>query len=379
MRFRANARSVVRTGLNMHLMDRRDFLKAAGAGFAAALAPGALHALEAAGAAFAAACQHRDGTYGVAVLSEDFTILSSTKLPDRGHDVTFDPKTRRAVVFARRPGTFAVVFDHTKHKPPLTITSAAGRHFFGHGVFSPDGGLLYATENDFENAAGMIGVYDAKGDFRRIGEFPTHGVDPHEMMLMPDGRTLAIANGGIETHPDFGRAKLNLSTMKPSMVFVDRMSGDLVEQHFLPPDLHQLSIRHMDIDAAGSVWFGCQYEGPSADRPLLFGKARQGANLQLLDMPEKILGGLRNYIGSVASNSSAGTIAVSSPQGNCLVVIDATTGTVRSTSSLREVCGIAPDRAAFMATTGTGEVIGSSGNAAQMPDYVWDNHLLRIS
>ncbi len=25
-----------------------------------------------------------------------------------------------------------------------------------------------------------------------------------------DGRTLAIANGGIETHPDFGRAELNI-------------------------------------------------------------------------------------------------------------------------------------------------------------------------
>ena len=44
----------------------------------------------------------------------------------------------------------------------MTIPSIEGRHFFGHGVFSPDGKLLYATENDFEAARGVIGVYDVR-------------------------------------------------------------------------------------------------------------------------------------------------------------------------------------------------------------------------
>ena len=54
----------------------------------------------------------RDGAYGVGVLSEAGKLLFTSPLPDRGHDVTFDPTPRRSVVFARRPGTFAVVFDH---------------------------------------------------------------------------------------------------------------------------------------------------------------------------------------------------------------------------------------------------------------------------
>lgn len=362
----------------MRLIDRRVFLKAAGAGFIASLSPQSLHAVEAADAVFATAYQRRDGAYGVAVLSEDRRIVFSADLPERGHDVTFDPVSQRAVVFARRPGTFAVVFDHTERKQPLTITSIEGRHFFGHGVFSPDGKLLYATENDFENAAGMIGVYDASDGFRRVGEFPTHGMDPHELLLMPDGRTLAIANGGIETHPDFGRAKLNLTTMKPSLVFIDRISGDLIEEHLLPPALHQLSIRHMDIDAGGAVWFGCQYEGPASDQPLLVGKAKPGSDLALIDMPQDVLGGLRNYVGSVAANPGAGTVAVSSPQGNSMAIIDVATGEVSSSLALKEVCGLAPDQSAFMATTGTGEIVDPKGEALDMQDYVWDNHLLRI-
>ena len=183
------------------------------------------------------------------------------------------------MVFARQPGTFAVVFDHSGRDAPLTIASITGRHFFGHGVFSPDGALLYATENDFDNAAGVVGVYDARAKFNRIGEFPTYGMGPHELLLLGDGRTIAIANGGIETHPDYGRAELNIATMKPSYVLVDRVTGDLIEKHELPAALHQLSIRHMDADPIRHRLVrlpvpGAGHRSAAAGRPR---RARQGS------------------------------------------------------------------------------------------------------
>jgi hypothetical protein len=360
------------------LIDRRDFLKAAGAGFLASLSAPASAATAKADAVFATAFQQRDGSYGAALLSQDGRLLHRIALPERGHDVTFDPVSRRSVVFARQPGTFAVLFDHAGRTEPVTIASAPGRHFYGHGLFSPDGRLLYATENDFDAAAGMVGVYDATDGFRRIGEFPTHGVGPHEMLLMPDGRTLAVANGGIETHPDFGRAKLNIPTMQPSLVFLDRESGALLESHVLPPSLHQLSIRHMAVAADGRVWFGCQHEGPASERPALVGIAGPGEELALIDMPKDVLSGLRNYVGSVAANIEAGTVAVSSPQGNSLVVLDARQRKVVAATKLVEVCGIAPEKDGFLASTGTGTLIDVTGDETSAPDFVWDNHLLRI-
>lgn len=360
------------------LVDRRVFLKAVGGAFVAGLTPRASMALDDADAVFATAYVDRQGRHGIAVLSEAGNLISAFPLPDRGHDISFDPVSRRSVAFARRPGTFAVVFDDAGLAAPLTITAAPGRHFFGHGVFSPDGRLLYATEHDIDGAAGLVGVYDATGGFVRVGEFPTHGMDPHEILLMPDGRTLAVANGGIETHPDFGRAKLNLSTMKPSLAFLDRHTGALVESHELAPELHQLSIRHMDLDGEGRVWFGCQYEGPALDRPPLVGMARPGEELSLLDMPPDILSGFRNYIGSVAANRAAGTVAISSPQGNRMAVIDATTGKVVADRVLTEVCGIAADHDGYLATTGEGRIIRPSGEDACLPDHVWDNHVARL-
>jgi hypothetical protein len=363
-----------RTGLT----DRRDFLKAAGVTFLSSLAPRALADTLAADAVFATAYRRRDGAHGAAILSEDGKILHTIDLPERGHDIAFDPVTGRSVVFARQPGTFFVAFVPTGRAPPVTVQSVAGRHFFGHGAFSRDGALLYATENDFDNAAGMVGVYDANAGFVRIGEFPTYGVGPHELLLLDDGRTIAIANGGIETHPDFGRAKLNLSTMRPSFVLVDRSNGDLMEKHELPPELHQLSIRHMDADGAGTVWFGCQHEGPATERPALVGCAARGKELELIGMEPEVLAGFRNYIGSVAANNDAGTIAVTSPQGDCLAVIETASGRIVSTRRLTEVCGVAPDHAGFMATTGTGGIIFPDGRTFGKDEFVWDNHARRI-
>jgi hypothetical protein len=371
-------RSMANRRAPSRLIDRRDFLRAAGAGFLATLSPRVFAATLATDAVFATAFQKRDGSYGAAILSEEGKLLRSIDLPDRGHDITYDPVSRRSVVFARQPGTFAVVFDHAGGTGPITVASTEGRHFYGHGAFSQDGMLLYATENDFDNAAGMVGVYDAHDNFRRVGEFPTHGVGPHELILLGDGRTLAICNGGIETHPDFGRAKLNVATMKPNFAVIDRLTGDLLERHELPPDLHQLSIRHMAMDQAGTIWFGCQHEGSSSERPQLVGTAKRGRALKLLEMPPEVLGGFRNYIGSVAANPSAGTVGVSSPQGNCYAIIEAATGKIVATQDLTEVCGIAPDNAGYFATTGVGDLVPQVGSARRDPDYVWDNHMLRI-
>ncbi len=362
----------------MNLVDRRRFLRAAGAGFALSLLPSGAEALAKSDAVFATAYQRRDGGYGVAVLSERSELIHAIALPDRGHDVTFDPASGRAAVFARQPGTFMIVFDHTGRSSPMTIAAVEGRHFYGHGVFSPDGALLYATENDFDNAAGVVGVYDARNGFDRIGEFATHGIGPHEMVLLGDGRTLAIANGGIETHPDFGRSKLNIATMKPSFVLVDRLTGDLVEKHELPPALHQLSIRHMDIDADGTIWFGCQHEGPASETPPLVGMARRGEELSMLDMAQEDRLALRNYVGSVAANRKAGTIAVSSPQGNCLAVIDTRARRLRELRRLVEVCGLAPHQDDYLMSTGTGVLVDSDHSAKSFADYAWDNHILRI-
>lgn len=362
------------------MWQRRAFLKAAGAGFAASLMPRGAAALERAGLVFASSIQKKAGGYAAALVSEAGTLISSVDLPDRGHDLTFSPTTGQAVVFARQPGTFAVVFDPTGAVAPQTIASIEGRHFFGHGAFSPDGKLLYATENDFENARGVIGIYDVAGGFRRIGEFDTFGTGPHEMLLMPDGETFVIANGGIETHPDYGRAELNIETMDPSVAFVDRKTGGLIGQLRLETGLHKLSIRHMAFDAQGRVWFGCQFRGDADERPQLVGYATRDGDIRLIELPEGALGDLRNYVGSLAASTDGTIIGVSSPEGNTILAIDPATGAVIEALSMRNGCGIAGDGAGLLASSGDGQLGGFAGSTTPRIglELLFDNHLRRV-
>lgn len=78
-------------------------------------------------------------------------------------------------------------------------------------MFSADGGTLFTTENRYATGKGRIGVWDAADGFRRIGEFASGGIGPHDVKQMGDA--LIAANDGVRTHPDSGRQQLNRETM----------------------------------------------------------------------------------------------------------------------------------------------------------------------
>ncbi len=363
-------------------IDRRTFLALAAA---AGLAPRAgLAAGPEAGALFLSA-RRNAGAFEVVVIDEAGRERLVIPLEARGHSFAIDAGGRRAVAFARQPGRFAIAFDIAGAAPPRPFAAEPDRHFFGHGIFADADRLLIATENDYDGERGVAGVYDATGGMRRIGEFATGGLDPHEVVLMPDGRTLCVANGGILTHPDYGKLELNLETMAPSLAYVDVATGDLLETVALPHELHKLAFHHLAVDGFGTVWFGGQYHGPGHDSPPVVGRHRRGREIEMFTGPADVLRGLSNYIGSVAVDASGEIVATSSPVGGTVAYWDAATGRSLGTTALKDGCGVAPGaRDDFRLTSGYGE-IAEAGPAERLEeirpaggDVAWDNHLRRV-
>lgn len=308
-------------------------------------------------------------------------------MPDRGHSFAIDAPRGRAVAFGRQPGFFAIAFDMAGKQPLLTMQAAEGRHFFGHGVYSPDGKLMVATENNYEAGHGVLGLYDASGggQYRRLSEFPTHGVGPHEVVLMPDGRTLCVANGGILTHPDYGKLQLNADTMQPSLAYIDMHTGDLLEQVMLPQKWHRLSIRHMIVDGTGSLWFGCQHTGPAHERPPLVGRHRRGEAPTMFSGNEEALRGMKNYVGSLACNAAGTVVATSSPVGGQLLFWEADSGRLLDSALVFDGCGVAPAKGqGFIVSSGHGliaSIAPDHGEETLRPggaEIAWDNHLRRV-
>jgi uncharacterized protein len=355
------------------LVDRRAFLRMAGAAWVATLGSRSAYALTRADAVFASGYMDRDGNFGIAVLAEDGTVIEKTPLPARSHGMAFSPATSHLVAFARRPGTFALVIDGSGARDPVTIAAAEDRHFFGHGCFSPDGKILYASENDFDAGRGVVGLYDAGDGYRRIGEFSTYGIGTHDLSASDDGRLLIAANGGIETHPDFGRTKLNLDHMEPSLALIDAATGALIERHTLPENLRQLSTRHIDLDAKGRIWFACQYEGPRNDLPPLVGHFGKGEALAFLSLPEETTIGLANYVGAIAVNRTENRIGLTSPNGGRFVMLDGESGRVLHEESVTDAAGIAAAARGFAVSSYDGRFAG------RRETLVWDQHIAGLT
>ncbi|MEP0323409.1 DUF1513 domain-containing protein [Bauldia litoralis] len=356
-------------------IDRRNFLKAI---TALGVMPIATLARADGAPAFVAARMKGNADFSVAVLDHAGTVLFSESIDGRAHDIAIAPDRSTAVVFARRPGFFALVIDLAGRRRVATFAPPEGRHFYGHGFFSADGRLLYATENDYEAERGVLGVYDVAAGYRRTGELSTQGIGPHEALLMRDGRTIAIGNGGVATHPDYDRMKLNLPTMEPSLVYLDAATGDLVDKVMLPASLHQLSIRHMAEAANGTIWFGGQYEGSQTDAVDLVGTHRPGSDPQLIAAPSTAYEGMRQYVGAVAVNDAGTRVAATSPVGGHVVIFDAETRGFVESRAIADVCGIAPDGRDFFISDGRGRLWQGPNLISEAPDLAWDNHVRNI-
>lgn len=352
------------------MANRRSFM---GGLLAAGLAPRSTWA-DAGNPAFLSAGREPHGGYVLCGLSTTGQITFKLPLPARGHAAAAHPQRAEAVAFARRPGTVALVIDCRDGTQLTALHAPEGRHFYGHGVFSANGTLLFTTENDFDAARGVIGVWDVGNGYRRRGEFASGGVGPHDIRLMPDGETLVVANGGIETHPETGRAKLNLPIMRANLCYVDLQGG--VKARLELDDTHQRnSIRHLALAQDGTVAFAMQWQGDlSADRPLLGMHNLSAQQLQLMDAASTRR--LNGYLGSIAMSADGNRIAVTSPRSGLMQHYQR--GVLSTETALPDVCGVATDGTGFMLTTGTGLVRPANGQARQY-DIAWDNHLIAIT
>ena len=335
------------------------------------------------GPSFLAAARHPDGQYLLAGLSETGAIHFTCPLPGRGHAAAAHPIRPEAVAFARRPGRFADVIDCRDGAHLARLEPPQGHHFYGHGVFSPDGARLFTTENDYENGRGMVSVWEVSQGYRRIGSFGSGGIGPHDMVLrhtqgLPQ---LAIANGGIETNPDSGRAKLNLPQMRPNLSLLT-LEGQVLDVMELDPELHLNSIRHLALSSAGTLGFAMQWQGdPGADLPIL-GLYAPGTPPQLLAEGDPRLRNLRGYGGSVAFSPDDQAIAVTSPRGGVVQVMETRSGKIIQEHSLTDVCGLATAGTGLIACTGLGQIMALTGDAAKQlrhHDMAWDNHLVSLT
>ncbi|MEM9148005.1 MAG: DUF1513 domain-containing protein [Pseudomonadota bacterium] len=356
-------------------MTRRQVL----AGLAVAVSPTPSWA-DVGGPTYLSAAREPDGSFSLYGLGTDGVDRFRIALPGRGHAAAAHPRRPEAVAFARRPGLFALAIDCRTGQVKARLQAPDRRHFYGHGCFSSDGSVLYTTENAFESGEGQIGLWSTDEGYRRIGELPSGGIGPHEVVRLPGKDTLVVANGGIRTHPANGREKLNLAAMRPNLAYIAE-DGSISDLHEMDPEMHRNSLRHLAAGADGLVACATQWQGDPFDAPPLLALHRRGSPLRMVGSTGPGHARLQAYAGSVAFSGRGDRVGFTAPRGGRAQVYSVEDGRLLQEIHRPDICGIAPLRHGFMATDGIGGVsaVGADGlQTLTRANRAWDNHLVSI-
>ncbi|MDI3511009.1 MAG: uncharacterized protein PWQ61_1774 [Betaproteobacteria bacterium] len=245
-------------------------------------------------------------------------ITSDIRLDSRAHGLL--PEAGGGfLAIATRPGRWLVRVDPQGQVVTRRRIDSESplRTFGGHVLASPDGQWLYTSETDVQDGAGWISVRDARS-LERVAAWPSHGLDPHQMQLSDDGRSLFVANGGIPR--DTSGKKRDLDRMAPSLVRLDLQTGQRTGQWHL--DDPRLSIRHLawNRHADGTPLLGIALQAEHDDP----GRRRDAPVLALWDERQGLrlatrAGGGAGYAGDISAGPGGGFIVSGQRTGEGLL------------------------------------------------------------
>lgn len=359
------------------MATRRGFLASLAAAGAVSAAP-RLSWAAVGDPAFLAAAREPDGSFALYGLAKNGAATFRVPLPARGHAGAGHPTRAEAVAFARRPGTFALVLDCATGSVLHQLTPPEGRHFNGHGVYSADGSALLTSEQRSDTSEGVIGVWDAEDGYTRYDEFPSGGIGPHDLRLMPDGETLVVANGGIATDPT-DRRKLNIADMRPNLTYLS-LEGAISDTVELDRGLFRNSIRHLAVRSDGLVAFAMQWEGEAGVAPPLLGLHRTGEAPVLAEAPHEDELAMQGYAGSVAIAGGGSEVAITSPRGGRMHRFS-DAGRFLGVLSRADICGLAPLERGYLASDGLGGLLSVADGVPTLlghGTHAWDNHIVAL-
>lgn len=203
--------------------------------------------------------------------------VTQAAFPVIGHDVAISPHGQIGFLGRmgyQHDGDFA---HHVAFHPETLEMIGAGRPLAaewrggGHGVFLPEGALLSTERAPMQAFSGKADDHHGRISIRDpetlgiVDSYSCHGIDPHEIRLSQDGKTLLVANYG--SVPNAGRAELSAPrrVVEASVTRLDLETGALVSRYAsreagtelrhlaVARDGNILAIRAR-LDAAGADW-----------------------------------------------------------------------------------------------------------------------------
>jgi hypothetical protein len=220
------------------------------------------------------------------------------------HGVIKHPRTEHLVAVFEKKGDGGAIIDLKANAITERIPPSPGHQFYGHGAYSADGKLLYATEFNEKSYAGRMVVRDAQ-DLKVVGEFKTHGEWPHDCQFIDDGKVVAITNGGLEMDTDG----------EPCVTYVEVATGKLLEK--ITYDNATINAGHLVISSNGDLAVGHAVRPPLDAREGLGGISLRpaGGESRTMVTPANATGAMKGETLSLCMHEGMKIVAATNPYG----------------------------------------------------------------
>ena len=220
------------------------------------------------------------------------------------HGVINHPKQAQRIAVFEKKGPGGCEIDLKENRITRRIKPSDGCEFYGHGAYSSDAKVLYATEYDKESYAGKMVLRDTD-DMKVIGEFLTHGEWPHDCQFIDDGKVVAITNGGGSI--DGGA--------EPCVTYVSVPDGKLIERITFDNPLinagHLLVSSKGDLAVAHAMREG--YHGETALGALSLRPHER--KFKTMVTPASVTGAMLGETLSIDLHEPTGIVAATNPYG----------------------------------------------------------------
>lgn len=295
------------------------------------------------GHAWAGSAWQAEGRRHFAIVSRD--LADGTAAPRAmamsffAHGFVPDPNAPARVAVFEKHGPGAAIVGLDTLTPERALDCGATREFYGHGAFTRDGALLFATEIVKDDTrSGTLGIYDGTTG-ARIGELPSGGVAPHDCVLVDDGAVLVVGHGGGALgQPD-----------PPCVCWLELPSGKLLRKLVL--DDPRFDVGHLALGDRGDLAIvSAPRHGTIAPE-----RSRGGLTLVPRDRPQHSVDhrdgesehrreSVAAMIGetlSVALHEPTRTVATTNPEGHLLAFWDLDDGSLRARLRVPNPRGVA--------------------------------------
>lgn len=220
------------------------------------------------------------------------------------HGVIKNPFAEERVIVFEKKGPGSAEIDLKANEIATRIQPAKGCEFYGHGAYSKDGRLLYATEYEKSSYEGKMTVRDAQ-DFSVIDEFPTYGEWPHDCQFIDEGKVVAITNGG--GNIDGGA--------EPCVTFVDVQKGELVEKITFDNPLinagHLMLSSNLDLAVTHAMREGLDNRNALG----AFSLRPKGEKFKTMSTPAAVAGAMKGETLSLCMHEESKIVAATNPFG----------------------------------------------------------------